>query len=267
MTTIIVATDFSPTADNATRYAIAAAKEIKARVVLFHLYKISTHAANSLISAHKIDEMAAKKKAEYDRYSYLLSKITDVDVHVEVRLGDFLDELEQVVTLFSGDMLVIGMPKKSYEQDLLGNTTTAAIYKFKFPILAIPQSARYSGIKKILFACDMTRGVHKQVLDNVKRYAQLFGAQVEVYYIGDALKRVDKKEDIDLHLEDVDFYYKSDFPSGSVVRRIQEEAENTHADILIMTPHKYGFWSSIFHRSKTRAMASNGKIPLLSLSY
>lgn len=51
-------------------------------------------------------------------------------------------------------MLILGMPKKSFEQDMLGNTTTSAIYNLKFPILTIPAHATYKGIKHILYAAD-----------------------------------------------------------------------------------------------------------------
>lgn len=266
MQSIIVATDFSSTADNAVRYAIEAIKASSGKIILFHLYKISTATANSLISTQMLDEMRQSKKASFEQYASNLAVENNIEIEIIVRIGDFLEEIEEVATENKSTLLVMGMPQKSFEQDLLGNTTTASIYKLKFPILAIPESAQFTGIRKILFACDLTRGVHGTVLEKVKEYAQMFNAVVQVFYVGKAIKNLETEGNINKSLEGVAFSYKN-VNSDSVIKAIQQEANDFGADLLIMTPHKYGFWSSIIHRSKTRAMASNGIIPLLSLAY
>jgi len=50
-----------------------------------------------------------------------------------------------------------------------------------------------------------------------------------------------------------------------VLKVIEEEVIHMNADLLIMVPQKYGFLESIIHRSKTRVMASNNNVPLLSI--
>lgn len=266
MQSIIVATDFSETANNAFQYAIDAAKVVNGKIVLFHLYQISTHASHSLITAQGLDFLAHKKKDEVMQYAADMASLNGIEIEVAIRMGDFLDELEQVAAQYKSTILVLGMPKKSFEQDLLGNTTTAAIYKLRFPVLAIPESARFTSISRIMYACDLTRGIHTKVLEVVKEYAQMFKAEVLVFYVGEAIKKAETITGIDKALDGISYTYKNVF-SESVVNAIQQEAESIKADILIMTPYKYGFWSSLLHRSKTRAMASNGKIPLLSLAY
>lgn len=264
--TILVGTDFSNTALNTVHYAMAAAQEIKAEVVLFHLYKISSHTAHSLVSPKTMDDMIARKRMELQKLAVDLSEQYDVDVEGVLRVGDFLDEIKHVIEEYNPMLLALGMPQKSFEQDLMGNTTTAAIYNFKFPVLSIPADAKYKGIKQILFACDLNKGVHNSVLENVRDYAHLFNAVVEVLYVGDKIKRVETQQEIAEALDGMQYYFKN-VPSGLIINAILQEARDTNADILVMTPHKHGFWSSLIHRSKTRAMASNGTIPLLSISY
>jgi nucleotide-binding universal stress UspA family protein len=266
MQTIIVATDFSITADNAVRYVIDAAKTVPIKVVLFHLHEISSHTAHGLTNAKDIEAQLEKKKIQVNEYASILTQDNGIEIEAIVRMGDFLEEVEQLTKQYHSALLVLGMPKKSFEQDLLGNTTTAAIYKFKFPILAIPSSARYTGIRKILYACDLTRGIHAKVLEAVREYALIFGADVEVFYVGMAVEQIYQQTLFEKSFHDIAYTYKN-VQSNSVVKAIQQEVEKIQADILIMTPNKYGFWSSLLHRSKTRAMASNGRIPLLSVAY
>ncbi len=266
MQTFIVATDFSPIADNATQYAIDAASVINARIILFHLHKLSAHASGSLVTAPEIARTITRRKEEADKQAMRLASEYQVEIIAEVRMGDFTEEVTSVIEQYDGSILVMGMPEKSFEQDMLGNTTTAAIYKLRFPILSVPASATYSGIRKILFACDLTRGIHAQVLDTVKTYARLFGAAVEIFFVGDAVRRLQEEALLGKHFEGVSYIYKN-VRSASVIAAIRQEAGQINADLLIMTPHKYGFWASMVHRSKTRAMASNGRIPLLSIAY
>jgi len=158
------------------------------------------------------------------------------------------------------------MPKKTFEQDLMGNTTTAAIYRFKFPILAVPESASFIGIREILYAFDLAKGVNALILRRVKEYAMLFNAKVKVIYVGDAEKSIKEEQTLKRELEGIEYEYKN-VQSDSVIKAIKEEAVAISADVLIMTPHKYSFWASILHQSRTKTMLSHGKIPLLSIGY
>ncbi|QPQ53257.1 universal stress protein [Chryseobacterium indologenes] len=51
MKTIVVCTDFSPEAENATHYAASMAKENQYKIVLFNLQSVSIHALNAQASA------------------------------------------------------------------------------------------------------------------------------------------------------------------------------------------------------------------------
>ena len=265
MKTIIVATDFSDIANNAVNYAAHFARDLKHKLVLFHLHKLSTHEANALINTVDINQMVSKKRATYEKYATDLSAEFSIQVAMEICTGDFLDELKMIVDKYSGDMLVLGMPPKSFEQDLLGNTTTEAIYKFKFPILSVPATAQYKGIKRILFACDLNKEIQDTVLVQVQEYALALNAEVEVFYVGDAVKKVKERARVEKSLVDIIYHYKNEPSSDSVIEAILKEANIFKADVLIMIPYKYGFWESVVHISKTRAVASNGVIPLLSI--
>lgn len=266
MRTIIVASDFSPISNNAVQYAIDAAKHIDARVILFHLYRISSHVANSLVGTKSIDDMLMRKKKEVEQISMQLSTEHNLNVVADVRMGEFLVTIEQVMEDYSGRFLVVGMPKKSLEHYLLGNTTTSAIQTLKFPILAVPEQVKYHGIKRILYACDIKRGVHLQVVKNIKEFAESHHAEVNIFYVGDHMRSDVYDAAIEEGLEGIKYSFKN-VPAQSVISAILKEANEIEADLIVMSPHKYGFWSSIIHTSKTNAMASNGKIPLLSIGY
>lgn len=272
MKTIIVATDFSPVADNAVEYAAAAARQINAKLVLFHLHTVSIHAVNARVSPLALQEMLDRNKERFEAKGEAIQQTYGIDVEVDWYIGDFYESIRASVERFNADLVVMGMAAKSLEQDLLGNTTTAAIHKLLTPILAIPEGAKFTGVKEVLFACDMMYGAQRAVLEQVRKVSGGFGANVTVFHVNKTISAIKENETaISPHEDTFDemfdglSYYFKEVQSKAVLDEINKEIIAIDADILIMVPLRYGFWSSLVHKSKTRIMASQSEIPLLSI--
>ena len=272
MKTLIVTTDFSEEAENAMEYAGAIASKFGAKIVLFNSFSIPLHTANTLLPADSIEQLQHKNDMVLKARALKLSKKYSIEVGYESRLLLLVsEELEDLVRKYKADLIIMGMAAKSLAQDIFGNTTTSAIMKLRFPVLAVPKGVTFTGIRRILFACDVMRGVQKKILSRVREIAGVLNAEVEIFHVQERLKNLDKNkthalvtDEIDEGLEGIAHYYKN-VESGAVIKEIEKEIKAIDADLLIMIPHKYGFWESLIHRSKTRIMASNGEIPLLSI--
>lgn len=271
MKTIIVATDFSAEAENATQYAAKAASKLGIKIILFSLQNMSIHALNARLPANSFDQILYHYNQMISNAAKKISQQHEIEVIPYFATGDFYEEIERCQAQHLTDLVVLGMPKKSLEQDLLGNTTTKSIDRLSIPILAVPLSADYKGIKRIIFACDVMRGVQTQVLLQVRELAKWFGATVEVFHVQkhvQALKETMATQEnyqlIQHELEGIRYLYKG-IASKKIVEAIRNEVVNTNTDLLIMVTHRYGFWNSLVHRSKTREMAVGASIPLLSL--
>lgn len=268
MKTIVIASDFSNEAENATEYVLNLVKNKGIKLIIFHLHKMSIHSENARLPYTVIQssiEMSREKaqmrvKSISDKYNY--------PIEMDWAMGDFYDELQLSVEHHQADMVVMGMEDKSLEQDLLGNTTTGAIHKIKVPILAIPLKAKFSGIKRVLFAYDIEKGVDDGVLEKVKVVVQKFNAELEVFHVNSAEDTLEgTKPDlggVNKHFEDINYSFK-EVKSDTIIQEIEKEMKRIDADLLIMVPYEYGFWSSLLHKSKTRAMISGMEIPLLSI--
>lgn len=272
MKTIIVATDFTPVAENAVEYAAAAAKQIGARLVLFHLHVVSIHAVNARVSPSALQDMIDRNRERFEARGEVIRKAYGIDVVIDWYIGDFHESIRASVEQFSADLVVMGMAAKSLEQDLLGNTTTAAIHQLGTPILAVPAGAKFTGVKQVLFACDMLHGAQRAVLSQVRKVASGFGANVAIFHVNKKISEIKQDETIgatqneafDEVFGGMSYYFK-EVQSRAVLEAINEEIHAINADILIMVPLRYGFWSSLIHKSKTRIMASQSEVPLLSI--
>lgn len=272
MKTIIVATDFSPVADNAVDYAAAAARQIGAKLVLFHLHTVSIHAVNARVSPVALQEMLDRNKERFESRGEAVRQAYGIDVVVDWYIGDFHASIRESVERFEADLVVMGMAAKSLEQDLLGNTTTAAIHKLRTPILAIPEGAKFRSVQQVLFACDMLHGAQRAILEQVRKVASGFGANVQIFHVNNKIRQIkegsvvtNQHEETFGELFDGLSYYFKEVQSQAVLEEINKEIKTIDADILIMVPLKYGFWSSLVHKSKTRIMASQSAVPLLSI--
>lgn len=269
--TIIVATNFSDVAENAVEYAAAIAKHNNAKLILFNSFVIPMHAANTLLPGSSFQRLLNENEIRLIERSLSLSIAYDIEVGHESAYSFVEDELKLLLVKYDARLVVLGMQIKTLEQDLWGNTTTTAIKKLKFPVLAVPMGAKFDGIKKVLFACDILGGVSERVLVNIKDMAMSLNAEVEVFNVNTALRELKREKEavqvnnaIDDGLEGITYYYKQ-VRSNDVIKEIEKEIEVFGADILVMVPKKYGFWSSMVHTSKTRIMASGLRIPLLSI--
>ena len=269
MKKIIVATDFSAEAENARQYAASAAAGQQYELILFNLYNLSVHAMNARVSSEAIYELQMINEKKLNEAAAATAFSFGIKVTPHFATGDFYEEINRCIQQHNAEIVVMGMTGKSLELELLGNTTTSAIQRLKIPVLAIPFGVRYQGIKHILFACDTVRGVHRNILEKVRDVAASFGAVVEVFHVKEKIEELitvqDQNEKIDEAMAGIGHYYKN-IESKKVIEAIQQEVLNSKTDLLIMVPYKYGFWSSLTHRSKTRIMASGSNVPLLTIS-
>src|SRR5690606_20610398 len=223
------------------------------------------------LPASVFNELLENNSLLLKKRSSELSKKYSIQVDYETSFLQLNEELETLFLKYDAAMVVMGTAARSLGQDLFGNTNTSSLLKLKFPVLAVPMNAVFKPVKKIVFACDVLRGINIKILEEIKVFAKTMDAEVNLFHvqnklrsISDAEKINDKTGQIKIGLECISHTYKP-VESDTVNDEIKNEIIQTNADILIMVPQRYGFWKSLVHTSKTRIMASQSEIPLLSI--
>lgn len=269
MKTIIVCTDFSREAENATHYAASMAKENTYRVILFTLQTISIHALNAQVSADFFYDQTLKNQKKMADKAAELTALYTIETGHHLASGNFIEELEKCIQLHGCDFIVMGMAEKTLEQKILGNSVTKAIHRIKKPIFIVPAHIEYTGIKKVLFAYDTHKSMTWSAMNDIYHFINEFNSEIEVFNVSESLEDFTEViHDIDLNsghdLNDIKYSFKM-IQSIEVIKAIEEEIRLTNPDLLTMVPYKYNLVESIFHRSKTAIMAYKNKIPLLSI--
>ncbi|OCB73475.1 universal stress protein UspA [Flavobacterium piscis] len=268
--TIIAATNFSAIANNAVTYAAGLAKSANASLILFNSFQLDIHSANSHISAEAMQKQLDKASERLKTLGKDIAGAFNIEVSCFCSYSFLEDELSSLIELHNAELVVMGMAERSFEQELMGNSTTSVIKNLNTPVLAVPLNARFQNIKKILYACDTLS------FSSIKRFSWLrsivgnLGAEVEFFSVDAKLDDLKQEQDrlllsstLEEEFQQVKYLYKT-VKSNAVINEIKKEINIYNADILVMVPQKYGFWDSLVHKSKTRIMAAGLDIPLLS---
>lgn len=268
--TIIAATNFSAIANNAVTYAAGLAKSANASLILFNSFQLDIHSANSHISAEAMQKQLDKAFERLKTLGRDIAGAFNIEVSCFCSYSFLEDELSSLIELHNAELVVMGMAERSFEQELMGNSTTSVIKNLNTPVLAVPLNARFQNIKKILYACDTLS------FSSIKRFSWLrsivgnLGAEVEFFSVDAKLDDLKQEQDrlllsstLEEEFQQVKYLYKT-VKSNAVINEIKKEINIYNADILVMVPQKYGFWDSLVHKSKTRIMAAGLDIPLLS---
>lgn len=266
MKTIVAATDYSPVADNAVAYAAALARFYNYRLVLFNAFCLSLHESNTLLPASAVNELEIKNNERLAEQAALTALIYNISVDHESSYTPITEELRHLIKKHNASLVVLGMAPESSRELILGNTTTTVIRELAFPVLAVPLNARFQGLRKILLACDLAHDSPAQLLAKIRNEVINFTAPAEIFYVNEEALEIKDSQEIPsqaFQASDINCTYK-ETRSTEIINELKKELVVSGTELLIMLPKKYGFWSSLLHRSKTRQMASGLDIPLLA---
>lgn len=268
MKTIVAATDYSATASNAVQFAANLARVFKANLVLFNVYHLSVHVSNSLVTPAEIDHLFGNNEIRLMALAKETARQYEINVSGVSKSGDTVGALMDYATTHQPDLIVVGMDSNLAEYKLFGNTTTTAIRHLETPVLVIPNDVPFKGIGKILYACEYSCLSEDNHLDLLKEITRKFEAALQIFHV-ETKKQIpvavdDQISAIDSIMEDVDHTYNF-VENASIIDGITHEAEAWQADLLVMVPHKAGFWELLSKGSATRKMTLITRIPLLLL--
>lgn len=146
--TIIAATNFSAIANNAVTYAAGLAKSANARLILFNSFQLGIHSANSHISAEAMQKQLDKASERLQTLGKDIASLFNIEVSCFCSYSFLEEELSSLIEINNAELVVMGMAERSFEQELMGNSTTSVIKNLNTPVLAVPFNARFQNIKK-----------------------------------------------------------------------------------------------------------------------
>ena len=271
MRTIIIPIDFSPVSTNAMNYAVDMALTVNASVMLLHVYQIPVSMTDVPLVMVSVEELKKNADEKLSELKEAVSHITSgkLKIYTESRLGNVVDELEDICNQFKPFAVVMGTKGATgLDHILFGSITLTAIRHLTYPVICVPPGKEYGkGIKKVGFACDFDQVVQSTPTHIIREMIKTFNAELHVLnvdYHNRNFKPDTPQESLLLHtmLEDVNpmyhFIQHKDIEDG-----INEFAEKNNLDLIITIPKKHKLLEGLFKPNSTKQLVFESHIPVM----
>ena len=262
MKTIIVATDFSASAEKAMMYAGAIASKIHAEILLLHVYQIPVSMAEvpvMMISAEELKHIADEGLS--NARTVLKNVFPSLEIRTESRLGDVLDELEDVRKPLDTFAIVTGKHGASgIERFLFGSTSLSIVRHSSIPVIVVPDQTSNTNINQVALAVDDLKDVLPQ--QKIKNFIEALEAQLHIVHV-QVNQSVSKEMDelVSFLNSKCHTIHDEDFLNG-----IQTYLQQNNIDLLITIPHKHSFVERLTFRTHTEELLKKLTIPIACIS-
>ena len=270
MKNILIATDFSPAAEDATQYGIKLAASFGARVTLLTAYEeisIPEAEAMTIITYEDMRRLAQRQLEEEKRR---FGGDTAIPIDLLTKKGTTVRTILAAAEETNADLIVVGMT--GTEKDIrrsFGSASTTLGRKTILPLLVVPEGARFTPPVAIALAEDVIRGreneTPKAVRDLLLQFhAKLFLIRVFSKQSGEVIEIL--HESANGHRAIGAFSELYEIPkSKNVAHALENFIEVNPISILVMRPQPRTLPERWFLHSNTKEMIFETSIPLLIL--
>jgi nucleotide-binding universal stress UspA family protein len=269
MKTVLITTDFSNASRNASLYGLQLAKALNANIILFNAYQVPASVAALEVSISRYDIMKQTEQKlvdELDKIGYInmpeLKTICDEGVAEEAIIN--------IANEKKVDFIITGMKGSSKNiKKIFGSTVTKLVRKSNIPVIIIPEDAKFSIPKIILYASDISLDTNIQPIDQIKSITEHFKSKLYVVRVvkdeyGEIFERINTPQKLreELQILDTTFQYPI---NADITHTLNEFVLQHHVDMLVMMPHKHEWMDRLFRKSETKDMIFHAHVPVLVL--
>ncbi|HEY0297785.1 MAG TPA: universal stress protein [Arachidicoccus sp.] len=268
MKTIIAATDFSPEAENAVKYAADVALQLKAKLIIFNDVSLEP-AWSEYPTPQDVYEAAidgAKNLLAETERSIKERTAGIIDIETRFNIGSVNNELqslcdkEKPIAVFIATHATSGL-----ERFVFGSHAISLAKRNAFPVVIIPTpTPDFSGLKKIALALDL-KNPGDISWDFLRAWLKNFDPQLDIVYIDKAKQTNAGSLPATITVEQQLECFQPQFhiiSNEKVEDGIKEYVEKNKPDLLIVHPKKHG----LFHKSESNAFILHPPVPLMTLT-
>ena len=269
METILIATDFSTAARNATIYGFELAKLMKVKVILFTAFQGSGGLPDSSV-------YSSTNEIEKNSYKQLLDEAEAIDprrtvaLQTQSRQGPVSASILAAAIENNVSYIIVGMKERGKEiRKYFGSAVTDLCKNSQVPLIVVPADAVFSIPKTIALASDITDDTDIQILEPLKKIVEKFESRLFVVRViknsmDEVASRVIKSKKLIWFLTSL--YPSYVFPKARNVAKAMIAFVKQYAvDLVAVIPHEHTLFERLFTKSVTKNMIFRTPVPLLIL--
>lgn len=271
MKTILLATDFSPAANNAADYALELAKYFDTKLILLNAYPLPAANYDTGLPTEIITAIHKTSEDSLSELKARLEKIGGAGLTIECLsvMGGTMDVIEEECKKLKVNLAVMGIVGSAgkIKEHVIGSTSLRAARHLEVPLFIIPDGVKYKRIHKLSFACDMDHTEESSTIYSAKYFAKIFDAELEVISIEnpEEERSIEKAASIEFVEEKLEHVNHKTFllADKDAALGLSDHYANYPTDVIILNPKKHNIFQTLFGTSVTKKLIFHSKTPLL----
>lgn len=277
MKQILIPTDFSENAWNATRYAMLLFENKRCRFYFLNTYTPNIPSSRFMapivngtriedavkcISENELKKTVDRVKKEFNNPNHSFETISSFNL--------LADEVKEVVDAFEIDLIIAGTKGASGMEEVFMGSNTVRIIKNikKCPVLAIPQHFEFVTPSEIAFATDFNRFYSQSELQPLLDLATTFGAAIRIVHVQFEIKALSELQQFNLNVlrkyfAGIEHYVHTVSELNSVSKTLEIIAHELDIHLLAMLNYQHSYMEQMTREPIVRRTAFHTQIPLL----
>jgi nucleotide-binding universal stress UspA family protein len=275
MKTILVPTDFSKQAENATAIAANLAEKTKSSIILLHVIEdnaISMVSYTGEIAMPGIeDRLYIYKLIEKAKYQFqeLRKKYPAIKFQEEIKIGNPYYGVQEIIKDFDIDLIVMGTKGSSGIQEfLVGSNAEKVVRHAKCPVLTIHDNIEELKLSTVAFATDgkIGGGEHLDVVKALREFYNFDIYLVRVNTPNNFLTDRDSTLELKAFADNnqIDNYKLRIYNDVSEEEGILHFANEVDADLIVMGTHGRTGLAHLIGGSIAEEVVNHTKKPVLT---
>lgn len=265
MKTIIAGTDFSPSSENACRYAALLADKLSCKLTIFNLFQVPILHTN--MGLYGINYNSQKKNSE-EKVSNLIMDLRrsfpKININSFVTSGSFSEELEEFTRLHKVEVAVMGLKSKDkISKFLYGSHGVNVAGKINSPVIIVPETYKKHELSEILLSVDNSEKLEKPTLKGLERFVKLTKVKLDILYVrtpDEIFNPVVKALKINNEKMDVEIIKSKDINTG-----IDRYRKEKGSDLIAIISKHHSIFYNMFSEVHTKKIAFAAKVPVMAI--
>ena len=188
---ILLLTDFSDTSKNAIDYALKFFEKDLCQFYVLHVHKMGSYTVDNLMLTAATENIYNSIIQEQkDALNTLISDIETTNDNSKHRFealvdyDDFIDAINQIISIKNIDLVVIGSNGKTGAQEVIfGSNTLNVIRRVNCTTMVIPENYAFNENKDALLPLDCTDSLHGDALIELHKFIKDYNYKLHVLRI------------------------------------------------------------------------------------
>jgi len=268
---ILVPTDFSEYSKSAFVYAQALASEIEASIKVVHIFNPDLDTVNPFTEDPLAASERRKREAlrEFVKNNALTGEghvLTAVRIEQEVIPGFAAEQIVNLTRTGKYDLVVMGTTGEAgFLGRVLGQVSHSVSQQADCPVLFVPKGVTHHPFRNVLYAARYQPG-DESILRWVTKWTAFFSSNLHLVQVVES-----KEKGFDLDKVDIERLFHrngktievASIKGESVIDGLNRYAREKKIDLLVLTALQRRFYERFFHRSITKRLLINSRLPLL----